>query len=103
MIYICMLNLFVDYVVYVLVFEEGGFNCIMNEVKFLGGKGINVFCVLKWLGVDNKVFGFVVGFIGIYIEDYLKVENIEIVFIRVDGDICINVKLKMEKEIEING
>ena len=103
MIYTCTLNPSVDYVVHVSAFEEGGLNRTTNEAKFPGGKGINVSRVLKRLGVDNKALGFVAGFTGTYIEDYLKAENIETAFTRVEGDTRINVKLKTEKETEING
>lgn len=103
MIYIVIFNLFVDYIVYVEDFIVGGLNCFVYDIKYSGGKGINVLRLLKRYYVLFKVFGFVGGFIGEYIKIFLWEENLEIVFFEVKEDICINVKLKIGDEIEING
>ncbi|MED3825654.1 1-phosphofructokinase [Priestia flexa] len=103
MIYTCTLNPSVDYIVHVTDFKEGELNRTTSEVKFPGGKGINVSRVLKRLGVENKALGFIGGFTGTYIEDYLKTEEIKTAFTRVNEDTRINVKLKTKAETEVNG
>ncbi|WP_210608320.1 1-phosphofructokinase [Priestia flexa] len=103
MIYTCTLNPSVDYIVHVTDFQEGELNRTTSEVKFPGGKGINVSRVLKRLGVENKALGFIGGFTGTYIEDYLKEEEIKTAFTRVNEDTRINVKLKTKAETEVNG
>ncbi|TYR80789.1 1-phosphofructokinase [Priestia megaterium] len=103
MIYTCTLNPSVDYIVHVVNFEEGELNRTTSEAKFPGGKGINVSRVLKRLNVENKALGFIAGFTGTYIEDYLKEEYIDVAFTRVKGDTRINIKMKTEVETEING
>jgi len=103
MIYTCTLNPSVDYVVYVENFELGGLNRTTSDVKSPGGKGINVSRVLKRLGSTSKALGFVGGFTGRYVQDYLQNEGIETGFIQAEGDTRINIKLKTGDETEING
>lgn len=47
------------------------------------------------LGIDNIVLGVKVGFIGNYVEDYLKEKEIIIDFIEVVGIMRINVFIKV--------
>ncbi|MBS4208473.1 1-phosphofructokinase [Bacillus sp. FJAT-50079] len=103
MIYTLTLNPSIDYVVEVEPFQIGQLNRIQKETKFPGGKGINVSRVLHELRVESTALGFIGGFTGRYIEDYLNSENIKSDFIRVKGDTRINVKLKTDQETEING
>lgn len=58
--------------------------------------------VLKRLGVDNVVTGFIGGFSGKYIEEFLEKEGITPQFISVEGNTRINVKVKREAKTEIN-
>ena len=103
MIYTLTLNPSVDYIVQLESFHLGDLNRSRGEAKFPGGKGINVSRVLKNLGVSSNALGFVGGFTGKYIEDYLHDEQVQTNFVHVNGDSRINIKLKTDKETEING
>jgi 1-phosphofructokinase len=102
MIYTVTLNPSLDYIVQVESVQLGRLNRSLREDKFPGGKGINVSRVLKKMGVASKALGFVGGFTGRYIEDYLHQETIETDFVHVSEDTRINIKLKAETETEIN-
>lgn len=102
MIYTLTLNPSVDYIVQLEEVKIGDLNRSVNETKFPGGKGINVSRVLKRMGVSSKVLGFIGGFTGKYLENYLQNEKIETDFVKVKEDTRINIKIKTEKETEIN-
>jgi 1-phosphofructokinase len=102
MIYTVTLNPSLDYIVEVDQVTLGELNRTKNETKFPGGKGINVSQVLKRLDVDSHALGFLGGFTGSYIEGFLTTQGIHTDFVRVDADTRINVKLKSDKETEIN-
>lgn len=103
MIYTCTLNPSVDYILHVNDFQLGDLNRVSFEAHYPGGKGINVSRVLKRVGVESQVLGFIGGFTGSYIEGFLREEGISTNFIRVNGDTRINIKLKTKSETEING
>jgi 1-phosphofructokinase len=102
MIYTVTLNPSLDYIVELDQVALGELNRTNKETKFPGGKGINVSQVLKRLEVNSKVLGFLGGFTGDYIESYLHSLDIQTDFVRITEDTRINVKLKSEKETEIN-
>ncbi|HHW39239.1 MAG TPA: 1-phosphofructokinase [Bacillales bacterium] len=102
MIYTLTLNPSLDYIVELDQVHIGELNRTKKESKFPGGKGINVSQVLKRLEVDSKALGFLGGFTGDYIENFLKSLKIDTDFIKVNEDTRINVKLKSEQETEIN-
>ncbi|MGJ7920982.1 1-phosphofructokinase [Neobacillus sp. LXY-4] len=102
MIYTVTLNPSVDYIVQIDSVSLGELNRSISEDKFPGGKGINVSRVLKGMGVSSNALGFTGGFTGKYIEDYLNSEQITTDFVQVAEDTRINIKLKTEKETEIN-
>jgi 1-phosphofructokinase len=102
MIYTLTLNPSVDYIVEADEFILGELNRSKNETKLPGGKGINVSRVLRSMGVESKAIGFLGGFTGKYIEEYLNREGIYTGFVKVDGDTRINIKLKADIETEIN-
>jgi 1-phosphofructokinase len=102
MIYTLTLNPSIDYMVEAQAVQLGQLNRLEKESKFPGGKGINVSRVLKRLGTLNMALGFVGGFTGGYIEEYLQNEGIETNFIKVYGDTRINIKLKTDVETELN-
>ncbi len=102
MIYTLTLNPSVDYIVKLTSFQFGDLNRTVDEAKFPGGKGINVSRVLKQMGTDSKVLGFIGGFTGAYIEQFLHEEKIETDFVQVQEDTRINIKLKTGQETEIN-
>lgn len=102
MIYTVTLNPSLDYIVEVEDLTLGDLNRTKNESKFPGGKGINVSRLLKRMGVPSKALGFVGGFTGLYIKNYLQNEDIETKFVEVHEDTRINVKLKSNNETEVN-
>lgn len=102
MIYTLTLNPSVDYIVKLESFQIGELNRTVDEAKFPGGKGINVSRVLNQFGTRSKALGFVGGFTGTYIENYLQKEMIDTDFVHVHEDTRINVKLKTGQESEIN-
>ncbi|ENQ3077461.1 1-phosphofructokinase [Bacillus multifaciens] len=103
MIYTVTLNPSIDYVVQMDSFMLGAVNRAKNDMKFPGGKGINVSRVLHRLGVSNTALGFTGGFTGQFIKEALKSENVSTDFVQVDGDSRINVKIKGQEETELNG
>lgn len=102
MIYTLTLNPSVDYIIEVPEVYLGELNRLEKTSKFAGGKGINVSKVLKRMGVQSKALGFVGGFTGSFIETQLLAEKIETDFVKVEEDTRINVKLKADKETELN-
>ncbi len=102
MIYTITFNPAVDLVIQVPNCQLGTLNRSMSEEYVAGGKGINMSIVLKRLGIDNIATGFLGGFSGKYIEEFLEKEGITPQFISVEGTTRINVKIKGEVETEIN-
>ena len=102
MIYTITFNPAVDLVIQVPNCQLGILNRSMGEEYVAGGKGINMSIVLKRLGIDNIATGFLGGFSGKYIEEFLEKEGITPQFISVEGTTRINVKVKDEVETEIN-
>ncbi|OAB43320.1 1-phosphofructokinase [Paenibacillus antarcticus] len=103
MIYTVTLNPSIDYIVEVEDFRLGNLNRMKRDLKLPGGKGINVSRVLNQLEVQNKAIGFLGGFTGRYIEEWLREESISSDFVYVADDTRINIKLKAGHETEING
>lgn len=103
MIYTVTLNPSIDYVVQVNSFDLGTVNRAEKDMKFPGGKGINVSRVLHRLDVENVALGFTGGFTGKFIKDVLHAEGVTTNFVQVDGDSRINVKIKGQEETELNG
>ena len=104
MIYTITFNPALDYVVKVSKFCEGDLNRTEFEEVYAGGKGINVSIVLTNLQIPNRALGFIAGFTGDEIERRLKQGGCDTDFIRLENGMSrINVKLKSDKESEING
>ncbi len=102
MIYTLTLNPSVDYIVETGEIVLGTLNRTSHETKLPGGKGINVSRVLRSLGVESKATGFLGGFTGKYVEEFLNREGVYTGFVKVEEDTRINIKLKAVKETEIN-
>ena len=64
MIYTLTLNPSVDYVVHLDRFVSGMTNRTIEEEYTIGGKGINVSCILAELGVQIIAWGCTAGFTG---------------------------------------
>lgn len=103
MIYTMTLNPALDYIVTVPEFQLGGVNRVTSEKLLPGGKGINVSVVLKNLGVDSVVLGFIAGFSGVEIKRLTENFGCQTDLVQVaEGNSRINVKLKAKEETEIN-
>jgi len=104
MIYTVTFNPAIDYIAQTDNLNFGETNRSANEEIFFGGKGINVSCVLKELGVDSVSLGFIAGFTGKALETHLKEKGIKTDFITLPyGFTRINVKIKGKEITEING
>ncbi len=103
MIYTLTMNPSIDYVVHLDPFISGITNRTTGEEYYVGGKGINVSCILTELGIPNTALGFIAGFTGDEIDKGLSQSGIRSDFIRLrDGISRINIKIKAERESEIN-
>lgn len=104
MIYTVTFNPSIDYIVTVEDFKEGFVNRTSEELMFPGGKGINVSMVLSNLGFENTALGFLAGFTGDSVQGMLTANGVNADFIKVNEGITrINVKIRAQKESEING
>lgn len=103
MIYTLTLNPAVDLIMNAGSIKEGQTNRSQSESFLFGGKGINVSIVLKNLGLESRALGFIAGFTGAALDNSLKEQGIDTDFVLLpSGFTRINVKLKGEKETEIN-
>lgn len=104
MIHTVTFNPSLDYIVRLDEFHLGEVNRTSSEKILPGGKGINVTIVLNNLGIQSTATGFLAGFTGDEIEKRLKTFGCNTNFIRLQNGLSrINVKLKAQKESEING
>lgn len=98
------LNPSIDYVIYPdQEITPGKINRFEKSHTFPGGKGINVSRILHELGISSTATGFVGGFTGQFIVDSLEKEEISTAFAYVNDNTRINVKVKGQKETELNG
>ncbi|MBO6229896.1 MAG: 1-phosphofructokinase [Ruminiclostridium sp.] len=94
----------VDLVVDIAEIKPGEVNRLSGEQVFFGGKGINVSLVLNELGIPTKALGFRAGFTGAAIEQYLREKGVVTDMIELPAGFSrINVKIRSEKETELNG
>ncbi|MGO3114941.1 1-phosphofructokinase [Enterococcus pseudoavium] len=103
MIYTVTLNPSIDYIVHIDQLVIGDVNRMKNDLKLPGGKGINVSRILKRISNESTALGFLGGFTGHFIEEWLEREDIQTNFTTVADDTRINIKLKAQEETEING
>lgn len=102
MIYTITTNPAIDYILRFDIFEDGGTIRATDDEKYPGGKGIMASKILKNLGEKSVNLGFVGGFIGEYIANSIKEFGLDEKFVRIKENSRINVKLKYDKETEIN-
>lgn len=103
MIYTVTFNPALDYIMRVDDLQSKDINRTRSEEIHYGGKGINVSVILTRLGVENKALGFVAGFSGKQIEDMLVSDGIKTDFVHLkEGYTRINVKIKCDRELDIN-
>lgn len=103
MVYTVTFNPAIDYVMQVNTINEKDISRSEEEKMFFGGKGINVSSVLTQLDIENTATGFLAGFTGSELERMLEADNINTDFVHLKtGFTRINVKIKSEKELDIN-
>jgi len=103
MIYTVTFNPALDYIMRLPRLEAGETNRSTAEAIFFGGKGINVSRVLKELGQETTLFGFIAGFTGDALAEALEKMGLRTDFVRLPkGMTRINVKIKETAETEIN-
>lgn len=105
MIYTLTINPSIDHVIKLDEIKMGTVNTISSENIFTGGKGINVSRILNRLNIENIALGFISGFTGNFIKNFLENSGIKTNFINLpEGFSRINTKIKTENcETEING
>lgn len=104
MIYTVTFNPSLDYIVRLDSFTAGEINRVNYEQVLGGGKGINVSIVLGNLGHESTALGFTAGFTGEEIKRQIDGFGVKHDFVQLpEGFTRINVKVKAEKETEING
>ena len=103
MVYTVTLNPALDYVMKLKNLRTDDINRTDGEEIYYGGKGINVSVILTQLGIPNTALGFLGGFTGKKLEEMLKNDNVSCDFNYLkNGDTRINVKIKADKEIDLN-
>ena len=103
MVYTVTLNPALDYVMKLKALRTDDINRTDGEEIYYGGKGINVSVILTQLGIPNTALGFLAGFTGRKLEEMLKNDNVSCDFNYLkNGDTRINVKIKADKEIDLN-
>lgn len=104
MIYTVTLNPSLDYIFSVDSLTLGMVNRTNKEQILPGGKGINVSMVLKNLGFESSILGFIGGFTGSAIEQKVRDFGCNTNFVRIPKGLSrINLKMKSKEETEING
>lgn len=103
MIYTLTVNPALDYNVFSDNIKLGSVNRAADTDITFGGKGINVSCVLKELGVYSTALGFAAGFTGQELLTRLCKANIITDFVRLKKGLTrINVKLHTGEDTDIN-
>lgn len=103
MIYTATFNPALDYTMEVTRLTPGKVNRAQKTHITPGGKGINVSIVLKNLGMENKILGFIGGFTGNAIEESLKKLGHKTDFVHLkNGMTRINVKVLDSETTDIN-
>lgn len=103
MIYTITLNPSIDYIVRVDHLTMGAVNRTSSDFKLPGGKGINVSRILKRIDASATALGFLGGFTGEFIENWLTHEEVPHRFTKIAADTRINLKMKSDVETEVNG
>ena len=110
MIYTVTFNPAIDYIAEINELKKNEINRATSEKILAGGKGINVSIVLKNLGIESIVLGFIGGFTGKEIEQRVEEFGIKTDFVDIPDKFSrINVKLqtsvdgKILEETAING
>lgn len=103
MIYTVTFSPSIDYIPYVENFQLNELNRASKVSYYPGGKGINISRVLSRIDCETTALGFLGGFTGRYIQDFLDADQVRNNFISIEDATRINVKIKSSKETELNG
>lgn len=110
MIYTVTFNPAIDYIAQVNNLKMDEINRATSEKILAGGKGINVSVVLKNLGIESVVLGFIAGFTGNEIKRRVEEFGIKTDFVyipdkfsRINVKLQLNVDGKITEETAING
>lgn len=103
MIYTITFSPSIDYISYVDNFEAAALNRSTTARFYPGGKGINISRILTRLDCPTTAWGYVGGFTGQFIEEYLSEEKVRHQFLSLQQQTRINVKIKSTEETDING
>ncbi len=104
MIYTVTLNPSLDYIMHLDNFKEEETNRSNYEDIYVGGKGFNVSTILSRLNIDTMALGFVAGFVGKEIVKRLDQRGFQCDLCELESGVSrINVKLKGQRETEVNG
>jgi 1-phosphofructokinase len=96
------LNPAIDSTLYFKDFQVGQVNRIGCEISDPGGKGVNVAKVIKALGYEVGVTGFLGKNNATVFHDYFRQEQIEDYFIEVGGTTRTNIKIVDEKSGQVS-
>lgn len=103
MIYTFTLNPAIDYHMAFETIELGELNRAHLNRFTVGGKGINVAIILNRLNINVQATGFIGGFTGNYLKEFLKSQyHLETSFIPIEDNTRINVKLSNHQVTELN-
>lgn len=102
MIYTVTFNPAIDYTLQLDNLDIGETNRSNSNYISPGGKGINVSRVLNNLDVGSIALGFIGGFTGRFVESFLNEQGLVTDFVYLKENTRINVKIKTNKETEIN-
>jgi len=86
MILIVNLNLAIDHIVELDELRAGGVQRSQSERRQAGGKGVNVARVLRTLGEESRLLGFLGGRAGEFIAGGLRAENLAASCTRVENE-----------------
>jgi 1-phosphofructokinase len=102
-VYTITFNPALDYVINLDSIQTHDINRATSEEIYYGGKGINVSAILTRLGIENKALGFAAGFTGEKLVEMMNDDGInsDFIFLK-NGFTRINVKMKADKEIDVN-
>lgn len=104
MIYTLTLSPAIDYNMYIDNIKIDEINKSNFESFHAGGKGINVSLVLKELGINSTCLGFLGGFTGKFIDEYLRSVGLNTDFVWTENNTRINVKISANSgETAIDG
>ena len=103
MVYTLTLNPSLDQVLDMGTFVPGRVNRAKRAALVPGGKGLNVSIMLSRLGTNNRALGFAAGFTGAHLRQLIQAQGVDEQLLMLDtGMTRLNVKLRAEKETDIN-